>query len=310
MHTKRFHTFLWLAILIVGLSACNLPFLPPAPTPFLTPTPNLTMTALFAPTEITTPTPAPVITSTPFPTLTPTETPRQASPTPTSTPTKSLPTATPEREGGVFEATYLGTPPTIDGTWDEWNTKAYPARNVTFGVGEWDGAEDLEASFRIGWDEDNLYLAVKVKDDRYVQNATGEDIFKGDSLELLLDVDLVGDYLTTSLNDDDYQLGISPGRPDVGHNLEAYLWFPRAKAGAQDQVQIAAVQGKGVYRVEAAIPWSIFGVTPSAGQRFGFVISASDNDKAGENVQQSLTSSAAGRSLLDPTTWGELELKR
>jgi hypothetical protein len=181
---------------------------------------------------------------------------------------------------------------------------------VVYGANRREGADDLEASFRVGWDDDYLYLAVKVLDDAYVQNASGEDLFMGDSLELLLDVDLLGDYGSSALSADDYQLGISPGRPDVDGEREAYLWYPSNWSGARDQVQIGAVRSSGVYRVEAAVPWSIFGINPSAGQRYGFALSASDNDNPDDDVQQSMVSSARTRELTNPTTWGELTLIR
>jgi hypothetical protein len=64
------------------------------------------------------------------------------------------------------------------------------------------------------------------------------------------------------------------------------------------------------YRLEAAIPWSVFGVTPANGQQFGFAISISDNDNPNENVQQKMVSADPFRSLVDPTTWGVLTLKK
>jgi hypothetical protein len=60
--------------------------------------------------------------------------------------------------------------------------------------------------------------------------------------------------------------------------------------------------------VETAIPWSIFSVSPSHGQHFGFVLSISDNDNKNQNFQQSMVSYVPIRILDDPTTWGDLTL--
>ncbi len=60
------------------------------------------------------------------------------------------------------------------------------------------------------------------------------------------------------------------------------------------------------YDMEAAIPWSVFGVSPQAGLHYGFAFSISDDDKPGSAVQQKMVSTAPGRSLQDPTTWGDL----
>ncbi|MCK5614430.1 hypothetical protein KAR91_71860, partial [Candidatus Pacearchaeota archaeon] len=116
------------------------------------------------------------------------------------------------------------------------------------------------------------------------------------------------DFNSTSLGADDYQIGISPGKPNTSGTKEAYLWYPASSAGALPQIVIATVGGDGLYRVEAAIPWSVFGITPSVNKHFGFALSVSDNDDSGSNVQQTMVSSASTRKLTDPTTWGELVL--
>ncbi len=299
------------AIAAFVAAACGLPF-GGSPTPFASPTPNLTMTALFSPIELPTLTPVPVITATLTPTPEPpTESPTTAPPPETAAPTAVQPSATSstERPGAKVEAEFLNTAPNIEGVWDEWTTSAFPARTVVFGPGNWTGPDDLELSYRIGWDDDNLYIAVKVKDETYVQNATGDQIFKGDFVEVLLDVQLQGDFSDASLSSDDYQLGLSAGSNlNSDGDDETYLWFPASVQGPRPQVNFAAVEGSGVYRLEAAIPWSLFGIDPQTGQVYGFGISVSDNDRPGENVQQTMVSSAQGRSLGNPTTWGTLEL--
>jgi hypothetical protein len=62
------------------------------------------------------------------------------------------------------------------------------------------------------------------------------------------------------------------------------------------------------YVIEAAIPWSVFEVSPYTGQNFGFAYSISDNDNPNNNVQQSLVSFVPIRTLSDPTKWGDLNV--
>jgi hypothetical protein len=319
-------------VLVVGMIAagvlsCNLPWDEPTSDAEFPPTPNETMTALFAQATVLTPdlsgekdispTPSAILIS---PTLTDTlEATASLTPTLTITPTleESLtftppPTLTgapiPNRASGYFVASFLSSPPTIDGDWSDWGTIQYPAGFVVFGLGSWTDQSDLEGAFRIGWDATNLYIAVKVNDDIYVQNATDQDIWKGDSVEILLDVDLYNDFYSTSLGADDYQLGISPGKPDTNGTKEAFLWFPSSISGSRSQVTVAAIGGSGTYRVEASIPWSVFGVTPYAGRHFGFALSISDNDNISQNGQDSMASCISTRKLTNPTTWGELVL--
>ncbi len=302
-------------VLFAMLLACNLPGRTEVPTPS-EPTPNLTMTALFSIITQQATLPAPVATATPDPAqpsattfVEPSAT-SGVSPQPTQADTPG-PTRTAElRPAGRASAAFLSTPPVMDGVWDEWDTTAYPARAVVYGRENHSGRDDLEGSFRIGWDNTYLYLAVKVIDDKYVQNATGIDIFKGDSIELLLDTDLMGDLNSRELNQDDYQIVFSPGRGGTDGTKEAYLYYPTVKAGPLTNVNIATEGGDGLYRVEIAIPWSVLLVTPSAGMQFGFAISVSDNDNPDANIQQSMVSNVANRSLTDPTTWALLTLTR
>ncbi len=252
----------------------------------------------------------PVVTNTPLP---PTNTPEPTNtPFPSATATSVLPTptftSTPNPRVSS-EAASLSTPPTIDGPWDEWTTTQYPIKNVVFGASNWTGSSDLQASYRVGWDSKYLYVAVKVIDDVYVQNASGANLYKGDSIELLLSTNPNADSATLGLTAADYQIGISPGRPGIGQTMEAYLWYPSDKAGSLSNVAIGAVPMSTGYRIEFAIPWSVFGITPAKGQVLGFAVSVSDNDNKTQDVQQTIISSAPHRDLVDPTTWGLLTLK-
>jgi hypothetical protein len=144
----------------------------------------------------------------------------------------------------------------------------------------------------------------------FVQNASGNTLYQGDSLELQFDSNLQNDLNVTSLDGDDYQLGISPGNPNTSGTKEAYLWNPPSAAGSKPQVQIASIGGDGLYRVEVAIPWSLLNVTPQSGATFGFSLNISDNDNPAQNTQETMISAVPGRTLTDPTTWGLLELVR
>lgn len=313
-----------LLLLLLMLSACNMPGIKSNPTPILFPTPNYTMTALFSTDGDTMPTatqPEVIVTvlePTQAATLAPTNTPIVVTATtlPTFTP---LPTATSNptatntvtiRGGFWVTATYLSTPPTLDSVWDEWTNTKYPAKYVAYGKENWVNSDDLEGSFRLGWDKDYLYVAVKVLDDKYVQNASGADLYKGDSIEILLDTNLYGDLDSKSLSADDFQIGISPGKGGVDGIKEGYIWYPTSKTGGISGIKIGSSAGSGVYRVETAIPWSTFGITPASGQQYGFGISFSDNDNESSNVQQSLVSNLPNRSLVDPTTWTVLTLTK
>lgn len=288
------------------VGACTLPGAA-SPTPFTFPTPNLTLTAVFASVATSIPpaadTPAPPTTATP----TPSEVPSDETPEATSAATSSASSRT-RPNGSVVTASFLAAPPAIDGSLSDWDTTPYSVSYVVFGSSARASANDLSATYYIGWDQTYLYLGVQVTDDKFVQVSQGRSLYKGDEVELQFDSALDADFSSTTLSADDYQLGLSPGDFD-SHDPEVYRWYPSSKAGAVTNVLLKSASTTSGYTLEARIPWSVLGTIPQSGNHYGFVLSVSDDDKAGEAVQESLISSVSTRKLLNPTTWGTLELE-
>lgn len=318
-----------LLAIMLFTTACNMPA-SVSPSTLTFPTPDLTITALFefittAQSAQTATPPPPTVPPIQPATLTPSVTPPATSTTaPTVQPTNtSAPTEVPvqadtssggeTRRGSRVLAYYFQAEPEIDGDFDEavWDLDRYNVDHVVYGENRWGGEDDLSGTVMLGWDDYYLYIAARVVDDKYVQNASGEDIFKGDSIEFLFDKNLSGDFNRRSLDSDDYQIGISPGQDEPGKDIEAYLWYPRSKERTldEDEVKAAAVPTDDGYRIEARISWDIFGIEPDVGDRYGFAFSISDNDNSDNNVQQSMVSNVSNRHLTDPTTWGDLALE-
>jgi hypothetical protein len=297
---------LTLLALAAAASACSLPGAV-APTPFTLPTPNLTLTAIFAPTA----TPAePLATETPvvaqqtagLPTSTPTVlTATPGGPTPTFDPAGGRP------NGAPLNATNLAVAPAIDGELGEWTGGSYPLPACVYGCSLRSGDADLSAQVYLGWDASYLYLAVQVRDDKIVVVRSGRNLYLSDAVEIQLDANLAADFSSTSLSSDDYQIGLSAGNfGTIAPN--AYRWYPRSTEGSLSAVVVKGKQLADGYTLEAKIPWTVFGVTPVAGAKYGFAVSVSDNDQSGTAVQQSMISTVASRKLLNPTTWGTLVL--
>ena len=153
-----------------------------------------------------------------------------------------------------------------------------------------------------------MYVAVKMRDDKYVQNARIDQLYKGDSFEILLDSDFYGDFDSTTLNNDDYQIAINPGHGSPSGPKEAFVFYPANQSGPRDDIDIATKRSGGITRIEVAIPWTTFNVEPQAGAKFGFSIGISDNDDPTRDVQQTFLSNIRKRVLANPTTWGDLTL--
>ncbi|MFL7813122.1 MAG: sugar-binding protein [Anaerolineales bacterium] len=329
---------LFVAFIVISLlSGCTLPGFS-TPTPFSFPTPDKTMTALFEPTQAVPATSAPGADSDGTGDQA-TETPVVALPTSTDTPEVTAtdePTATVEsddlyvgpdvRSGPSITATYINKNLNIDGDLYEWDPPIQKVINyVVYGASNWTNEEDCSGTVVAGWDEDYLYLGVRVKDDKYVQEGVKEQIYLGDSIEILFDRYVSADYYLQAMTADDYQIGISPGRYGIetcyvisGKVMtgctpeppQAYMWFPKTEAGKKTEIKIGAIESGQGYQVEFKIPWDLLGVAnPHVGDHYGFAISISDNDKAGTLNQQSMVSNVSTRFYSDPTTWGDLYLK-
>ena len=331
--------FVFMGLVVISvLSGCTLPGFS-TPTPFSFPTPDQTMTALFEPTQAVPATSAaedpdeeeatftPEVIPTDTLEITPTE--EDGEETPEPTPTEDL---EPSYEGPAIRsgpsvtATYIDYPIGIDGDLYEWKTPIQKVINyVVYGSANWTDELDCSGTVVAAWDEDYLYIGVRVKDNKYVQEAIKEQIYLGDSIEILFDRYVSADYYLQAMTADDYQIGVSPGRYGIQtcyivngklstgctpEPPQAYMWFPKTEAGKKTKIKVGALEsGKG-YQVEFKIPWELLGVAnPQSGDHYGFAISISDNDKADKLLQQTVVSNVSTRYFADPTTWGDLYLK-
>jgi hypothetical protein len=230
--------------------------------------------------------------------------------TPNIAPTSTLSTAT---TNGAVDATILATPPTIDGNLAEWSgVAAVTSANRVYSVAGWDGSDDLTAVWQLAWDNNNLYVAVTVTDDKHVQTASGNQIFRGDSVDMQFDTARNADF-GDGLSPDDFQITLSPG-DFAGSSPSAFRYQGTASGAILDapggnNVTVAAQQISTGYTLEAAIPWTDLNLTPSEGLIIGLSLNANDNDTPGTAVQEVMVSNMPNRTLTNPTTWGTLTLK-
>ena len=305
MFDTRRHFTLALFALAGTVIACTLPGTS-SPTQFAPPTADVTLTAMFSETEERVPTQPPPITLGPGSSPTPSPTVLLGA-TPVASGT-AAPVSTDTRpNGSPVEASFMDSPPTLDGDLSDWSSSTFNANQIVFGASNWTGASDASSVYYIGWTNEALYLAIKVTDDTHVQVSSGSSVYKGDEVELQMDTNLEGDFYSNVLSGDDYQIGLSPGNFST-LGKESWRWYPSSTRGSLSAITIHATSRSDGYDMEAKIPWSIFGVTPSAEDRFGFALSVSDNDLVGAPVQQSMVSSVSSRTLTNPATWGTLIL--
>jgi hypothetical protein len=208
-----------------------------------------------------------------------------------------------------------------DGDLEEWSEFAThwttPHQVFTSSQANWDGSDDVESSWWLGWDDEHLYVAVSVTDDVHNQPSTGNQIYRGDAVDIHLGLDIEG---ATRPDDDDFQVILSPG--DFAGSPPTHVvfqgdgeWFARDRMSPQ--IVVGALQTATGYRIEGAIPWSELGLSgppPAEGDGFPvrLLLSVFDNDgefeAASGRVAQTVVKSHVNGGFQQPQEWGYLEL--
>ena len=232
----------------------------------------------------------------------------QAAPTVTA-----LAPAESPQSGSAVEAVRLAAAPVIDGSLAEWSTvPAWSSTHLVYQTAGWDGSDDLQATWRLAWDAANLYIGVEVIDDIHVQTQSGNQIFRGDSIDMQLDTNREGDF-GPGLSPDDFQFTFSPGDfaalPPSAFRSQGSIGGQIVDAPGGHHVTLTAQPTAVGYNVEAAIPWSDLNLAPVEGLILGLALNANDNDTPGTAVQEVMKSHIASRTLTDPSGWGTLILR-
>ena len=287
---------LWILFLLSACTAAGGP----------TAVPNATMTAVYQPSATADLEPTQTEAAQPQTAETPLVLAVTEAVNPTAAPTQ----APPQRDG--WTAAYFSTRPEVDGDLAEWSGFTPAALALLLeGRENWEGPLDLSAAVQVGWDYQNLYVGIKIKDDVYRQNGSGEDWQVWDALLVCMDTDLRGDFDSPQRNVDDVQLWLTAGAPKVGENLGVYQTAPANLRGLRQEAALFAwaypSDSERGYILEAALPWEVLGVQPQAGDEFGFAVVISDND-SDQAARQSLVGGVYGWKAADPTTWGALRL--
>lgn len=214
---------------------------------------------------------------------------------------------------GNVDVVRVNDRPNIDGDLGDWPQVAVaPSAYRVYAAEGWDGTEDLTAVWYVAWDTDYLYFGVEVTDDVHVQTQTGNQIFRGDSVDIQLDTDRIRDY-APSLSPDDFQVTVSPGNfADLPPSAFLFRGTSEGQildAPGRHSILVAARQTEEGYVLETAVPWIDLETAPSRDLVLGAALNANDNDTPGTAVQEVMMSHVATRTLRDPTGWGTLTLK-
>ncbi len=211
----------------------------------------------------------------------------------------------------------LAEAPTIDGDLSEYAD--LPAHDIPFDrlwEGETTDEGDLTATFKVGYDDAFLYVAIEVIDDVVVSNIAPNDIkghWRSDSVEITVDPHGPGaseNTLTT------FKTGIFPfdteGNVQAERDADANQGIISETA---PDMQVASAHTDTGYILEVAIPWNAVPGEVAPGDAIGFNILPYDCDKAdaavGENCNEARTGWSAWGSIQGtPRLWGHATLEQ
>ncbi len=175
-------------------------------------------------------------------------------------------------------------PPRIDGDladWDGIETHAVSSDHIWSGSVP-GGDADCSAEFRVAYDQENLYVAVDVRDDVVVCNIAPDDVkghWRSDAVEICVDPSGRSDNTLTV-----FKAGIFPGttagrEPRAARDADARQGVIEKTAPG---MRVASRFTGSGYIIETAIPWSDMpgGTAPSAGETIGFNLVIYDGDEA------------------------------
>lgn len=184
------------------------------------------------------------------------------------------------------------TAPVIDGTAGE---QEWPAEGLTISTqdetvqqygrvwGSIGGTDDLEARYRVTWDDEHLYLMESRSDDAAVFNATDPAIYSSDSSMFFLD--LLDRPDGSAYKDGDYAILVTADSPSGSPLI--FLREGRDAGSVERELAatVATTRTDEGYTLEIAVPWSELQVTPFApadGTTVGFSALAIDGDAGGD----------------------------
>lgn len=159
----------------------------------------------------------------------------------------------------------------IDGSPADWSDRGLAVNVLANASGKIQPREDIDASLRLGWNDDGLLALVTVHDDLPFERSG--PLAGGDAIHLFV-ATAVGSGRTVHVA---IAPGVDPAQPAVRTQVISTgpRTTPRTSAPS---VQVARTKTDGGYVVETLIPWSQLDISPEDGRELGFQLEVDDAD--------------------------------
>ncbi|HEY8966491.1 MAG TPA: sugar-binding protein, partial [Candidatus Methylacidiphilales bacterium] len=186
-------------------------------------------------------------------------------------------------------------PPALDGNAAAWQSAPVVAlgkQQLIRSPQYYSGEADESAVLRFKWDAEALYLEAEVTDDVFLQDFTGADTWKGDSIQLSVNLDprkdesATGNLLADVANKQRWsELAFAQTRngPEAFRHISFDPeQFPLGPVAAKDfRMNVRRDEAKKLTLYEIAVPWKTLGGTaaPQPGSVVGIALCLNDRDE-------------------------------
>lgn len=212
---------------------------------------------------------------------------------------------------GTVDITRAGVSILLDGAIDvtEWGSVPSLSLGATAQdilPGNWTGAADYQGALQLQWDDDYLFVAMRVTDDVLsFSTTTTNALWAWDGLELFLGLDNPQIPFRTSYGPGDYQIMVSA--INEGGTMAGAWYSPQSPGFIGGKTSLVKViRTTHSYTIEAAIPWLALDNqmdSPLPGQLIGFNAMGKDNDHAYGTEDSAFSLSGMDSSSFNPSHW-------
>jgi len=158
----------------------------------------------------------------------------------------------------------------------------------------------VSGSFRLCWDETNLYFHIQVKDPTPLKtNKEGDELWSADAVELFLGARELDKGGSLTFNDRQILIGASLQK-------KMHIVDHPDEAEQCQMVVVRDVTGDG-YVLQAALPWRALGIEPTARMDMLFDVAIDNSDDGAARIQQ-LTWNGSAKNSGDRGGWGRAKL--
>ncbi|MHC4517829.1 MAG: sugar-binding protein [Planctomycetota bacterium] len=184
-----------------------------------------------------------------------------------------------------------GTPEAIDGDLSDWNLAAMTpavldvAEQLNSGAASWTDVSDCGGEFYVLWDDEKIYIAAVVHDDRLSMNKSAADIWNADCIEMLFSLPVADSAHSWTSPTIHYQFGFNP-------NDQKWNWCNMDNPGQSepDYLEVVSSETADGYICEVSIEYGqMTALDFSVGNIIGLHPVIDDTDDSDREIQMTWT---------------------